>query len=297
VKASSIRERVANGTLQRASLRLFSTAMGWGARRQLPAPLRRPLYGAFASWVGARVDEAELPLEDYPTFASFFARRLRPGARSFSVDGTILVAPCDGVLTSCEPIARGRVVQAKGHDYGLAEFLADEELAEALDGGVSLTFYLSPRDYHRVHAPVTGRLRGYSYIPGSLLPVSARFREHVDDLFVHNERLVLPLDTPIGTVAMVMVGAAGVGNMCLYQQSFENRALRSSPGKVVFDSAIALERGDEVAGFELGSTVVLMLAPDTVELSIDCGDSGVAVECGHALGKLSAEQSANGMSR
>ncbi len=297
MKASSIRERVAKGTLQRASLRLFSTAVGWGARQKMPAPLRRSLYGAFASWVGARVEEAELPLEDYPSFASFFARRLRPGARNFNVDGDTLLAPCDGVLTGCEPVARGRVVQAKGHDYDLAEFLADEDLARALDGGVSLTFYLSPRDYHRVHAPLAGRLHGYSYIPGSLLPVSAHFREHVDNLFVHNERLVLPLDTAIGTVAMVLVGAAGVGNMCLYQQSLEGRALRSSPGKVVFDSTVAIERGDEVAGFELGSTVVLMLAPDTVELGVDCGDSGVAVECGQPLGNLIAEQSVNGMSR
>ena len=298
MKASSIRERVAKGTLQRGSLRLFSTAMGWGARRQLPRPLRRPVYSAFASWVGARVDEAELPLEDYPTFASFFARRLRPGARNFSTDDATLAAPCDGVLTSCEPIARGRVVQAKGHDYDLAEFLADEDLAEALDGGLSLTFYLSPRDYHRVHAPLAGRLGGYSYIPGSLLPVSARYREHVDGLFVHNERLVLPIETAIGTVAMVMVGAAGVGNMCLYQQTIESRALRPSPRKVVFDAAIALDRGDEVAGFELGSTVVLMVAPDTVELSVVCDDAaGVAVECGHTLGKVTAEQSAFGMRR
>ena len=66
------------------------------------------------------------------------------------------------------------MIQAKGREYTLAELLADDVLAARLTGGAYMTIYLSPRDYHRVHAPVSGRVVGYDYLPGALWPVKPK---------------------------------------------------------------------------------------------------------------------------
>src|SRR5690606_18551686 len=126
---------------------LVSAAIGWGARRRLPGPVRSPLYRAFARWAGARVDEAELPLNEYPSLGHFFARRLRPGLRPVDDTPGVVVAPCDGVVAAAGTVERGRMIQAKGKDYDLARLVVDEQMAAELEGGAYLTIYLSPRDY------------------------------------------------------------------------------------------------------------------------------------------------------
>ncbi len=260
--------------------------VGWAARRELPRRWRRPSYAAFARWVGARLDEAELPLDDYPTFASFFARRLRPGIRPIDGGEESVIAPCDGALAATTEVGDGRLLQAKGIDYPLDRLLGDPELAADLEGGLALTFYLSPRDYHRVHAPVAGELTGYRYLPGGLLPVSPRFRREVDQLFVRNERLILPLATRWGQVVLVLVGATGVGNMILGHGGVESRDFRATGRArwVPFEPPPSVARGDELGGFSLGSTVVLIFPPGAARLAHGL-ESG-PIQMGHEVARM-----------
>jgi len=119
---------------------------------------------------GANPDEAELPLADYPTFEEFFARRLRAGARAACNDASDVCAPTDGVVSACGAVSDGMMLQAKGHSYRLGDLLADDEAAAKMAEGQYLTVYLSPRDYHRVHAPLAGTIEGYRHVPGHLWP-------------------------------------------------------------------------------------------------------------------------------
>lgn len=262
-------ERSFVDSFHRAPLGWFSNAVGRISRTTLPRISRRPLYSLFARMYDVDLAAAELPLADYPTFGDFFARRLRPGSRPIARDRNAIVSPSDGRL-ACRGVASGdRAVQAKGRDYSLSELVCDHELADTLEGGSYLTFYLSPRDYHRVHAPIDGELTGYTWVPGAQLPVSPGFLRRFDNVFVQNERVVFRFDTALGPMALVMVAATGVGDISIPATGVDTRSYRGHRGPLRVDLAqpLAIERGQELAAFHLGSTVVLVFPPGAVELA------------------------------
>src|SRR5690606_33759383 len=143
----------------------------------------------------------------YPTFNAFFTRALRPGARTPDPDPKALLMPADGHISQCGRIEDGRIFQAKGRSFTVAELLGDAEAARPFRDGLFATVYLSPRDYHRVHMPWTGTLRETVHVPGRLFSVGTDAVASVPRLFARNERLVCHFDTGFGPMAVVMVGA------------------------------------------------------------------------------------------
>jgi phosphatidylserine decarboxylase len=270
----------------------YSALVGWGATKALPARLRGLAYRAFARAVGANLDEVELELARYPSLGDFFARRLRHGARVVDPAPGAIVSPCDGVIAARGVAVAGALVQAKGRSYRLAELIADGELAARLTGGAYATIYLSPRDYHRVHTPVDARVMGYDYLPGSLWSVNPRVAARRDGVIARNERVVFRMNAgPLGHVALVMVGAGGVGNIRLAPavsgpvpggpiDSATWRAAREPRRVELADANLA--RGDELGAFRLGSTVVVIFEPGKAELGGEVGD---AVRFGQRLGR------------
>jgi phosphatidylserine decarboxylase len=252
----------------------------------VPVPLRAPAYRAFSRAVGADFGEAELDLRAYPSFGEFFARRLRPGLRPIEGAPRTIVSPCDGVLAARGEAIDGALVQAKGLTYSLEELVVDRELAARLRGGAYATVYLSPRDYHRVHTPVDARLVRYDYVPGALWSVNPRVAARRERLLVRNERVVIVLDAGrLGHVAVVMVGAVGVGNIALahapesvtWRAAGERRRIEPEAG------TITVERGDELGAFRLGSTVVMVFEPGRISLA---GEVGQALRCGERMGEV-----------
>jgi phosphatidylserine decarboxylase len=241
------------------------------------------MYRAFARAVGADLSETELPLGEYASLGDFFARRLRDGVRPIDMTPGVIISPCDGVIAARGQATDGELVQVKGKTYRLDDLLVDQALAARLRGGDYVTIYLSPRDYHRVHTPVAGAVLGYDYVPGALWPVNPRVAARVDQLLAKNERVVIRLDGgKLGHIALVMVAAAGVGNMALADGAFESADLRRG-GEVhrVELAARPIARGDELGAFRLGSTVVLVFEPGKAILA---GDLGSAVRFGERLG-------------
>jgi phosphatidylserine decarboxylase len=249
--------------------------------------VRRSFYSAFARVYDVQLSECELPLEDYPSFGAFFARRLKPDARLMDAATDQVIAPCDGLLGARGVAGGGRMIQAKGRDYALADLVASPERASALEGGTYLTFYLSPRDYHRVHSPVAGELLGYDWIPGAHIPVSPRFTRNVDGIFAANERVVFHLETETGPVAVVMVAALGVGNIGVSAAGLQSRSLRPTRRvhQVRFDQPVPVGRGQELGAFHLGSTVILVFPRDTITLA-DSSDEPVPVRFGEPMATL-----------
>ncbi len=279
----------------------YSALVGWGAGKSVPARLRGLAYRAFARVVGANLDEVELELGRYPSLGDFFARKLRDGARVVDTAPDAIISPCDGVLAARGVAAAGALVQAKGRMYQLAELVADAALASRLTGGAYATIYLSPRDYHRVHAPLDARVVGYDYLPGALWPVNPRVAARRDGLLARNERVVIRMNAgALGDVALVMVGAGGVGNIRLAPglsgpsgpagDSAGWRAARE-PRRVEL-TGVSVARGDELGAFRLGSTVVLVFEPDKVELAGQLGDQ---VRFGQRIGHRSDSAGARGM--
>jgi phosphatidylserine decarboxylase len=262
---------------------VYSALVGLTARRRLPVPLRSAAYRAFARAVGANLDEAELDLRAYTSLGDLFARRLRPGVRPLCDDLDAVIAPCDGVLAARGTAADGALVQAKGKNYSVEELVVDTELAHELRGGAYATIYLSPRDYHRVHAPLDAHLVRYDYVPGALWPVNARIASRRDRLLVRNERVVITLDAGhFGMVAIVMVGASGVGNIAL-EHAEESVTWRAAGERRRVEVGVDVQRGDELGAFRLGSTVIMVFRPGKITLG---GEVGQVVRFGERMGSI-----------
>jgi phosphatidylserine decarboxylase len=242
--------------------------------------MRTAVLGAFARAVGIDVSEAELPLAEYPSVNAFFVRRLRPGARSWPAEPG-LTSPVDGIVGQVGTVERGRLIQAKGLDYAAADLLGSVEEAERFEGGHFVTIYLSPRHYHRIHAPVQGTIPSARYVPGALFPVNDPAVRHVRDLFARNERLLAPIDGDLGRVTIVAVGAYNVGRIsAAFDPTWSGEGVGSPPwvtnrkDRPPLDRSYrppkTIGRGDELMAFHLGSTVVLLTEAGRIQLDELC---------------------------
>jgi len=226
------------------------------------------------------VDMREALNEDisaYSSFNDFFTRPLKDAARPI---GEGIVSPADGTLSQFGAIRAGQLVQAKGHTFSAQTLLGgDASLAEAFLGGSFATVYLSPKDYHRVHMPMTGTLREMIYVPGRLFSVNQATANHVPGLFARNERLVCVFDTEQGPMAMVLVGAMIVAAIETVWAG-QITPLAGTPQRTRFDQPITLEKGAEMGRFKLGSTVVMCFAEP---LAFDNWAINSKIQMGQAL--------------
>jgi phosphatidylserine decarboxylase len=234
-----------------------------------------------------QVDMSEARQSDpasYPTFNAFFTRALRADARPLAQAGNAIVSPVDGVVSQLGNIESGRLFQTKGWHFDCAELLGgDAGLAAAFDGGLFATLYLSPRDYHRVHMPLDGRLVSAIHIPGRLFSVNATTTAAVPRLFARNERLVCVFETDLGPAALVLVGAIFVGSI----ETVWSGRITPPRGRQILrmpapKAMPRLVRGAELGRFNMGSTVILLLPPACAHWHARLGP-GVSIQWGSTL--------------
>jgi phosphatidylserine decarboxylase len=266
----------------------LSGVIGWGARRRLPAAIRVGLLSRFARSYGIDVEEAEKPLADYVGVDEFFTRRLRPGARPIDARADCVISPADGTVVDCGTVSAGKLIQAKGVLFQLSELLADEGAATRLEGGAYLITYLSPRDYHRVHSPVAGRVVGWNHVPGTLFSVNGKSVLREPGLFTRNERFITFIEGAVGLVAVVMVAAIGVGHVTA---SYDGDVATHDAGFIdagvrrrTYDTARPIARGGELGVFHLGSTTIMVFEPGKVAL--DPLLAGSSTKMGASVGRV-----------
>ncbi|MBB5878065.1 archaetidylserine decarboxylase [Xanthomonas sp. 3498] len=212
---------------------------------------------------GVDLSEAAQPdARAYPTFNAFFTRALKPGARVADPDPQALLMPADGRISQLGQIEDGRIFQAKGQSFTAAELLGDDTAAAPFANGLYATVYLSPRDYHRVHMPWIGTLRETVHVPGRLFSVGTDAVRNVPRLFARNERLVCHFDTDFGPMVSVMVGALLVSGVETVWSGVEiPRYADRITRKDWRGKGITLQRFEEMARFNYGSTVIVLLPP------------------------------------
>ncbi len=259
----------------------FSSGVGWMARRKVPRPLRRAVYGGFARYAGADLSALDRPIDAFERFDDFFTRPLLDGARPVDARPRVVVSPVDGRVSESGIATAGRLIQAKGLDYSVEGLLGDAAEAAPFIGGAYATLYLAPRDYHRIHSPVAGRVTGYRHIPGAFYPVNPLSVRNVPGLFSINERIVTYLDSELGRVAVIKVAATGVGNISLSYDPKVRSHSSSSGSHTTYRSAIAMDRAQELGMFHLGSTVIVLFEPGRVSLDLTVGQ---VVRVGEAIG-------------
>ncbi|HXS73017.1 MAG TPA: archaetidylserine decarboxylase [Rhodanobacteraceae bacterium] len=210
-----------------------------------------------------RVDMSEAAQHDpfaYPHFNAFFTRALKSGARSAPGNDATLSAPADGRISQAGRIDEGRMLQAKGRTYSVAELLADEQAAQIYRDGHFVTLYLSPRDYHRVHMPLAGELIETVHVPGRLFSVAPAPVESVPRLFARNERLICHFEGAHGPFVVALVGAMLVSGISTVWSGTEVPPYAAHIVRSDWRGrGVKLARFAEMGRFEMGSTVILLL--------------------------------------
>ena len=248
------------------------------AMTRLAGTLASAKLGAFTTWVIKRfvqrynVNMAEAVYPDpahYASFNEFFTRPLKDGVRPLA--NTSWVCPVDGAISQCGAIERDQIFQAKGHQYSTRALVGgDAELAAQFQNGQFATLYLSPRDYHRIHMPIAGKLLRMVHVPGDLFSVNPTTARGVPGLFARNERVVCEFETDKGPMVLVLVGATIVGSMATVWHGQVNPP---RPGMVrewhYAAQDIQLKLGEEMGRFLLGSTVVMLFPENSIQFPTD----------------------------
>lgn len=249
-------------------------------------PWKNGLIRAFTRRFDINLSEAASPERDaYTSFNAFFTRALAPGVRPIAGDAHAIVSPVDGVISEFGTISHDRLIQAKQQDYALSDLLGgDQTLAQRFVDGEFATLYLSPRDYHRIHMPIAGKLEQMLHIPGRLFGVSSPMVRHIPRLFARNERVVCVFESAAGPLAMILVGAIGVGSI----ETDWAGEITPPRGRRIrawsYTHSMPLySAGEEMGRFNLGSTVILLWGPEAVRWRAELA-TGEAIKMGQLLG-------------
>jgi phosphatidylserine decarboxylase len=210
-------------------------------------------------------------LSEYKNFNTFFTRELKTNARPFDSNSNTIVSPADGKISALGEIIGAQLLQAKEHYFSTHDLLGgNHKLAKQFNNGTFATIYLSPKDYHRVHMPISGKLISTIYIPGKLFSVNRITTEALPNLFARNERAVCLFETNAGPMCLILVGAMIVGSIetswagqiC---PSVNNRQIRAVDYNSL-ETPINLAKGDEAGRFKLGSTAIILFGQGVISL-------------------------------
>lgn len=239
----------------------------------------------FIQHFGVDMQEAQTPdPASYPDFNAFFTRSLREGARPLPAADDVISSPADGTISAIGRIEAGQLLQAKGRQFTVHELLGDDAAAARFEQGAFCTIYLAPRDYHRVHMPVSGELTRMVHIPGRLFSVSPATTRALPRLFARNERVACLFHGERGVTAVVLVGAMLVGSIDtvwsgpVTPPTARKPVIRDYPG-----GTTSLARGEEMGRFNMGSTVIVLLPSEKVYWDPEMAP-GTRVRMGERLG-------------
>lgn len=262
----------------------ISQVFGRFASKEYPDPIQKVINNTYVRMMGLDMREFDAP-ESYPTLNALFTRKIKD-KRVFSAEPRDVISPCDSLITECGAIHENLALQIKGMNYSVDAFLGahiSDAYKKSIHNGIFVNFYLSPRDYHRYHAPMDMQVLGAVHIPGKLFPVNIPTLKKKVNLFIENERVVLECLSSAGKrFFLILVGALNVGKM---EVSFEPRIQTNTvlTPTIYSYNQFFLAKGDDFGCFQMGSTIVMLCEPQMLELGISSGHN---VKFAQTIGRL-----------
>lgn len=246
---------------------LISIYFGKFAKKEFPSFFQKIINNSYAKLMGLNMSEFKSP-KFYKSLNALFTRELII-SREIDENSDVIISPTDSLITQCGKLQSDIALQIKGMEYSVEELLTYycSSNFEKIKDGEFMNFYLSPKDYHRYHAPVDFKLLKLIHVPGKLYPVNLKYLNKEFELFVQNERVILECEGTNGKIFyMVFVGALNVGQMVF---EFEDRVETNTNAKEIkvytYDN-IEMTKGDCLGYFKMGSTVVMIWEKDSIEL-------------------------------
>lgn len=233
----------------------ISSVFGSFASKKFSKPFQSFLNRSYSKAFDLDMSEFEAP-ESYESLNLLFTRKLKK-TRLFDTNKEAFISPADSKITEFGSLNGVELMQIKGKSYSLPELLVSVDEAQIYKNGQYINFYLSPRDYHRFHAPTDLKVLKSIHVPGKLYPVNMPALNNIDSLFAKNERVLLLCEDMDGVrFYLIFVGALNVGKIVL---SFDSRVSTNAKKEniSVYDyEEMRLKKGDEIGMFEMGSSIV-----------------------------------------
>jgi len=256
-----------------------SRAVGRLCDASLSPGVSRAVVGLYVRAYGVDMGEVQPHNGAYGSFDEFFTRTLKAGQRTICPSEREIASPADGKIEAIGPVDLEGTLRVKKQMYRVDELIGDAADAERYRGGQFAIVYLSPRDYHRVHAPAAGEVVLVRSMPGDLFPVNSIGERHVPSLFSKNRRVAIVIDTArLGRVTVVMVGAIIVGRITVSAVAGADVPL----GDHAIVPAWPVRKGDEIGIFHLGSTAIVF------------AERGMVAPFGRGVGPVRLGQSLSG---
>ena len=247
---------------------IISQYFGKFAKKEFPSFIQSIINNTYVKTLGLDMSEFRNP-KYYKSLNDLFTRELAI-QREIDTSNDSIVSPTDSLITECGNLDKDRLLQIKGMEYSVEELLTyhvkKDNLEKVLDGSF-MNFYLSPKDYHRYHAPCDFKISKLIHVPGKLYPVNLKYLNKEIDLFCQNERVILEcFDKDYNLFYMVFVGALNVGQMVFEFESAVETNIDTKDIKVFEYENLNIKKGECLGYFKMGSTVVMVWEKDTVKL-------------------------------
>jgi len=239
---------------------------------------------------GVNMSEAkEQNINNFASFNHFFTRELKEEVRPITPIANAIACPADGAVSQAGLIEQGKIFQAKGKSFTAIDLLGgDSEFAKPFEKGSFTTIYLSPKDYHRLHMPIKGRLTDMIHIPGRLFSVNGATANSVPGLFARNERVACLFETEFGPMALILVGAIFVSSVeTTWHGVVTPPSIESVRSWTYQDDEIIIDKGEEMGRFNMGSTIIVLFGKDKVKWEDDF-KAGKKVQLGEMIGQALA---------
>ena len=253
---------------------LISQNFGKFASKEFPKWFQKIVNSSYVGLMGLDMSEFHAA-SSYKSLNALFTRHLRED-RKFSLDGSDFISPCDSYITECGTMTDDYALQIKGMRYKCDDFIGDaftQEEKNVVHNGTFVNFYLSPKDYHRYHIPTNVKVLKAVHIPGKFYPVNIASLNKRVNLFIENERVVIHCENTSGKkFFMVLVSALNVGVMQVsFEPKIQTNAVATQAQAYEFED-LYLNKGDDFGCFEMGSTIIIIAEPGTLELDVKAGD-------------------------
>lgn len=236
---------------------VISNNFGKFASKEFSSSIQNFINKSYVRLMGLDMSAFKEP-SAYPTLNKLFTRSFETPP-ALPKDENALISGVDALITDAGKIIDGKAYQIKGMSYDIDTLFGEqyERLAEKVEGGEFINFYLSPKDYHRYHMPMTLKILSLTHIPGKLYPVNFPLLRNMQDLFIENERVVIACEDEKGrTQILVLVGALNVGKMVVtFEEAIHTNSDIREPKHYTYDN-LTLERGELFGWFEMGSTIL-----------------------------------------
>ncbi|MED4070647.1 phosphatidylserine decarboxylase [Priestia endophytica] len=231
------------------------------------SPFSRKFIRSYANLYNVKQEEMSKELSEYGTLHELFTRKLKDQARPFSLQTEVIISPVDGEIEQYGTLTNKTEMIVKEKPYSVKELVGNDYELQKYIGGTYFILYLSPSDYHRIHSPADADIIKTWTLGNKSYPVNQLGLKYGKAPLVKNYRKLTELAYNEHRFLLVKVGAMFVNSITMTHDEK------------------SINKGDEIAYFSFGSTVILLFEKDSF-VTDESIQKGQKVKVGQTLGRF-----------